>query len=263
MSLRLKKSILLIFFLLFLTGQKCGQKPAPKPLPPKTSEAKETEAMKLSPEKDPWAEKRAEMVKTQIIARGVKDELVLKAMNKVPRHLFVPEEHRKKAYGDYPLPIGYGQTISQPYIVAFMTEQLRLKGGERVLEIGTGSGYQAGVLAEIAGEVYTIEIICELANSAQKRLEELGYKNVYVRCADGYRGWPEKAPFDAIIVTAAPDHIPQPLIDQLKPGGRMIIPVGKYFQELVLVKKLADGKIEKQAVLPVRFVPMTGEAEEK
>jgi len=262
MSRKFEKLIPLVAFLLLLAGQKCQQKSPSEPFPAKKGELKETKAMK-STEQEKWAKRREEMVKSQIIARGVKDPLVLKAMREVPRHLFVPEKYRSEAYDDHPLPIGYGQTISQPYIVAFMTEQLRLKGGEKVLEIGTGSGYQSAVLAGIAGEVYTIEIICELANSAQKRLEELGYKNVYLRCADGYRGWPEKAPFDAIIVTAAPDHIPQPLIDQLKPGGRMIIPVGKYFQELVLVKKLANGRIEKQAVLPVRFVPMTGEAQEK
>ena len=262
MSRKFEKLIPLVAFLLLLAGQKCQQKSPSEPFPAKKGELKETKTMK-STEQEKWAKRREEMVKSQIIARGVKDPLVLKAMREVPRHLFVPEKYRSEAYDDHPLPIGYGQTISQPYIVAFMTEQLRLKGGEKVLEIGTGSGYQSAVLAGIAGEVYTIEIICELANSAQKRLEELGYKNVYLRCADGYRGWPEKAPFDAIIVTAAPDHIPQPLIDQLKPGGRMIIPVGKYFQELVVVKKLSDGRIEKQAVLPVRFVPMTGEAEEK
>jgi len=213
--------------------------------------------------KDDWKMKREIMVKEQIEARGIKDPLVLQAMRKVERHLFVPAQYQDSAYNDYPLPIGNGQTISQPYIVAFMTEQLALKGGEKVLEIGTGSGYQAVILAEIAGEVYTIEIICELAESAKKRIEQMGYKNVFVRCADGYQGWPEKAPFDGIIVTAAPDHIPEPLIAQLKPGGRMIIPVGEFYQELILVKKLLDGRIEKQSVLPVRFVPMRGEAEKE
>lgn len=207
-----------------------------------------------------WSQKRGQMVEYQIESRGVADPLVLEVMRKVPRHLFVPENIRADAYNDYPLPIGYGQTISQPYIVAFMTEQLRLKRGEKVLEIGTGSGYQAAVLAEIAGSVYTIDIICDLADSARERLKALGYQNIFVRCADGYRGWPEQAPFDAIIVTAAAGKIPQPLIDQIKPGGTMIIPVGSAFQELIQVQKLPDGKLVQNAVLPVSFVPMRGEA---
>jgi len=202
------------------------------------------------------------MVREQIEARGVKDSLVLAAMRKVPRHLFVPERYRGEAYADHPLPIGHGQTISQPYIVAYMTEALGLKGNEKVLEIGTGSGYQAAVLAEIVDSVFTIEIIPELARSAEQRLKNLGYRNVFVRCGDGYKGWPEHAPFDAIIVTAAPDHIPQPLVNQLKGGGRMVIPVGSMFQELVLVVKRKEG-IEKHPLLPVRFVPMTGEAKKR
>jgi len=246
------------FAFLALICQGCPQE---KNQSTSSSETKgSAEMAKKSPE-DLFAKRREEMVKTQIEARGVKDPLTLQAMRKVPRHLLVPEKFWGEAYNDYPLPIGSGQTISQPYIVAFMTEQLALKGGEKVLEIGTGSGYQAAVLAEIAGEVYTIEIICALANSAQEKLNEMGYKNISVKCADGYQGWPEKAPFDAIIVTAAPGKIPEPLLDQLKPGGRMIIPVGEYAQELILVKKKPDGAIEKQAVLPVRFVPMTGEVE--
>jgi len=203
---------------------------------------------------------RNQMVNEQIIARGVKDELVLKAMRKVPRHLFVPEKLQDLAYNDFPLPIGEGQTISQPYIVAYMTERLGLKGGEKVLEVGTGSGYQAAILAEIAGEVYTIEIIPSLAKQAERRLKALGYTNVHVRQGDGYLGWPEQAPFDAIIVTAAPDHIPQPLIDQLKVGGRLILPLGEEYQELVLVIKTEKG-LHKERLIPVRFVPMTGEAE--
>ncbi len=214
-------------------------------------------------EQDFFSTKRHQMVKEQIQQRGVKDTLVLRAMRKVPRHLFVPEYLRNEAYQDYPLPIGSGQTISQPYIVAFMTEALRLKGGEKVLEIGTGSGYQAAILAEICSEVYTIEIIPSLGHRAAQLLQQLGYRNVHVEIGDGYRGLPHQAPFDAIIVTAAPDHIPQPLIDQLKPGGRMIIPVGDLYQELILIRKKSDGKIEQESVLPVRFVPMTGEAEKK
>jgi protein-L-isoaspartate(D-aspartate) O-methyltransferase len=203
---------------------------------------------------------RDRMVETQIVSRGVKDPLVLAAMRKVPRHLFVPEEFRVHAYADGPLPIGEGQTISQPYIVAIMTELLELKGGEKVLEIGTGSGYQAAVLAEIAGEVYTIEIVKTLAERAEAQLTRLGYKNVHVTAGDGYRGWPAHAPFDGIIVTAAPDHVPKPLKDQLKVGARLVIPVGKYFQELLVVERTTKGYKERN-VIPVRFVPMTGEAE--
>jgi len=207
-------------------------------------------------------EKREWMVKTQIESRGVKDSMVLKAMRKVPRHLFVPNTYQEEVYADEPLPIGEGQTISQPYIVALMTELLGLKGEEKVLEIGTGSGYQAAILAEIAKEVYSIEIICPLAQRAESTLKELEYKNVTVKCGDGYQGWKEHSPFDGIIVTAAPDHIPQPLVDQLKIGGKLVIPVGELFQELILVTKTEKG-IKKENVIPVRFVPMTGEAEKK
>lgn len=199
------------------------------------------------------------MVADQIKARGIKDSKVLKAMVKVERHRFVPAHLIDRAYGDHPLPIGERQTISQPYIVALMTELLNLNGQERVLEIGTGSGYQAAVLAEIVKEVYTIEIIEPLARSAEKRLQELGYKNIRVRFGDGYQGWPEAAPFDAVLVTAAPDHIPEPLVRQLKEGGRMIIPVGKYpNQELKQIIK-RSGRGEISDILPVLFVPMTGE----
>jgi protein-L-isoaspartate(D-aspartate) O-methyltransferase len=205
---------------------------------------------------------RERMVETQIKARGIKNPRVLAAMLKVERHLFVPKEYQSDAYADHPLPIGEDQTISQPYIVAFMTEQLELKGTERVLEIGTGSGYQAAILAELAGEVYTIEIVKPLGLSAQRRLQELGYRNINVRVGDGYLGWPEKAPFDAVIVTCAPDHIPIPLIEQLKEGGRMVVPVGNYPQALKrIVKRL--GKVESTDVLPVVFVPMTGEGVKK
>lgn len=211
---------------------------------------------------DPYQSAREKMVRWQIEARGVKDKRVLEAMRKVPRHELVPLNHRRESYEDYPLPIGKSQTISQPYIVAFMTEKLKLEGGEKVLEIGTGSGYQAAVLAEICKEVYTIEIVKFLGERAEKDLKRLGYKNVHVRVGDGYRGWPKVAPFDAIIVTAAPDHIPQPLIDQLKVGGRMILPVGDAFQELIEVTKDEKG-VHKKSVLGVRFVPMTGEAQKK
>ena len=212
---------------------------------------------------DLYASKRSAMVERQIRWRGVKDSLVLKAMRKVPRHQFVPENLKDMAYTDRPLPIGKDQTISQPYIVALMTEYLGLKGGEKILEIGTGSGYQAAILAEIAAEVYTIEIIQSLGDNAQKKLKSLGYKNIHVKIGDGYQGWQEHAPFDGVIVTAAPVHIPQPLIDQLKTGGRMIIPVGDYYQELILITKQKDGSIKKKSVLPVIFVPMTGEAQKE
>jgi protein-L-isoaspartate(D-aspartate) O-methyltransferase len=201
---------------------------------------------------------REKMVETQIKGRGVRDLRVLSALLKVERHRFVPEEYLNSAYFDQPLPIGEGQTISQPYIVALMTELLELKGNEKVLEIGTGSGYQAAILAELTKEVYTIEIIESLASTAKKRLSKLGYQNISVRAGDGYLGWPEAAPFDAIIITAAPDHIPKPLLDQLKEGGRMVVPVGTYSQELKKIVK-QSGKIETTNIISVIFVPMTGE----
>jgi protein-L-isoaspartate(D-aspartate) O-methyltransferase len=215
-----------------------------------------------APGADAYALERQRMVAEQLVApgRNITNARVLAVMGRVPRHEFVPERLRRNAYSDYPLPIGQGQTISQPYIVAFMTEQLEAKPTDRVLEIGTGSGYQAAVLAEMASEVYTIEIIEELAQRAAADLKRLGYTNVHVRAGDGYRGWAEAAPFDAVIVTCAPEHVPQPLIDQLKEGGRMIIPIGRVWnQELVLLRK-RGGKLEQRAVLPVSFVPMTGEA---
>src|SRR2546428_6959850 len=203
------------------------------------------------------------MVKEKIVMRGVVEERVLAAMRKVPREEFVPAEFRAESYTDRPLPIGYDQTISQPFIVAFMTEELRPKTTDRVLEIGTGSGYQAAILAELVAEVYSIEIIEPLAKSAEVTLQRLGYKNVHVKAGDGYKGWPEFAPFDAIIVTCAPEHVPQPLTDQLKEGGRMVIPVGGFgLQELYLLEK-ENGQLRQRAVETVRFVPMTGEAEKK
>jgi protein-L-isoaspartate(D-aspartate) O-methyltransferase len=204
--------------------------------------------------------RRRQMVAGQIAARDVSDPLVLAAMERVPRHLFVPPELRAQAYEDYPLPIGDEQTISQPYIVALMTSLLELRGGERVLEIGTGSGYQAAVLAEIAGEVYSIEILESLARRSAATLAELGYRNVEVRHGDGWAGWPEKAPFDGIVVTAASPRVPQPLLEQLRPGGKLVVPVGRFFQDLLVYTRTADG-YEKRNVIPVRFVPMTGEVE--
>lgn len=208
---------------------------------------------------DDYKRKRQAMVNRQIKARGVKDPKVIEAMLKVERHRFVPETDRRRAYNDHPLPIGAGQTISQPYIVALMTEQLKLDGSEKVLEIGTGSGYQAAVLAEICKHVYTIEIVESLGKQARSVLSELGYDNVTVKIGDGYKGWKEYSPFDAIIVTCAPTKIPEPLKEQLAEGGRMIIPVGEsYAQELALLTKI-NGEIKKKSVIPVRFVPMVGE----
>lgn len=205
---------------------------------------------------DAYQRERNRMVADQIEARGVRGAAVLEAMRSVPRHLFVPPALAKSAYEDHPLPIGHEQTISQPYIVAFMTQLLDVKRDSVVLEIGTGSGYQAAVLSLLARTVYTIELIPELARSAVQRLRELGYSNVVVRTGDGYAGWPEKAPFDRIILTAAPPEIPQALIDQLKRGGKLVAPVGRFSQTLVLLTKHADGTVERKSVLPVAFVPM-------
>ena len=206
-------------------------------------------------------EERTKMVAWQIQARDVKDPNVLKAMRIVPRHAFIRFSEQRSAYADHPLPIGFDQTISQPYIVAFMTEALKLRPDSKVLEIGTGSGYQAAVCAEIAQQVYTIEIVEGLAKRAKKCLKELGYPNVFVRFGDGFFGWPDVAPFDAIIGTAAAGRIPEPLLEQLKPGGRMILPYGRPwdFQYLVLITKDQKGNISRKNVMPVRFVPMTGE----
>ncbi|MGF1613856.1 MAG: protein-L-isoaspartate(D-aspartate) O-methyltransferase [Gammaproteobacteria bacterium] len=207
-----------------------------------------------------WATQRQQMVATQIAARGVADPRVLEAMGRVPRHEFVPDRSRGLAYVDSPLPIGHGQTISQPFIVAFMTEAARIGPGDRVLEIGTGSGYQAAVLAEVAKQVYSIEILEALGRTAKEKLRSLGYQNVTVRIGDGYQGWPERAPFDAILVTAAPAKVPPPLLEQLKLGGRLVMPVGNVDQQLIRVTKTHQGE-RRETLLPVRFVPMTGEAQ--
>ncbi len=225
-----------------LTATACGQQPS------------------VSPD---FAAQRRQMVQQQLLTRGITDARVLAAMAKVPREEFVPAESRAASYEDGPLPIGYAQTISQPYVVAFMTEQLRPKPTDHVLEVGTGSGYQAAILAELASEVYSMEIVEALAKTAETILQRLGYKNVHLKTGDGYKGWPEMAPFDAIIVTCAPDKVPQPLVDQLKESGRMVIPVGDRFaQQLYLLEK-SNGQLKQSATLPVRFVPMTGEGQPK
>jgi protein-L-isoaspartate(D-aspartate) O-methyltransferase len=211
---------------------------------------------------DPHVTARARMVDQQIAARGVADPRVLAAMRTVPRHRFVDPSQAANAYDDRPLPIGRGQTISQPYIVAYMTELLRLEPGAKVLEVGTGCGYQAAVLAEIAREVYTIEIVKSLADGAAGLLPQLGYANVHVRHGDGYGGWPDQAPFDGIVVAAAPDHVPQALVAQLAVGARLVIPVGDADQEIRVITKTAGGHREER-LIPVRFVPLTRDVREQ
>jgi len=215
-------------------------------------------------EEEVYIVRRKNMVEDQLASRDINDQRVLEVMGKVPRHFFVAPRYRAQAYEDYPLPIDEGQTISQPYIVALMTQHLGLKGGEKVLEIGTGSGYQAAVLAHLGGEVYSIEIRENLAHKASQTLKDLNYSRVHVKCADGYFGWEEEAPFDAIIVTCAANHIPPPLLKQLKEGGRLILPLGStlYFQNLTLITK-KEGKPLVQQISEVRFVPMIGEVEKR
>ncbi|MBZ5515548.1 MAG: protein-L-isoaspartate(D-aspartate) O-methyltransferase [Acidobacteriia bacterium] len=231
----------------------CRSLGAQAPTPSPTPTLSDSEAQRQA---------RERMVHEQIEDRGVHDKRVLAAMRKVPRHVFVPPEMQSHAYADGPLPIGYGQTISQPYIVAFMTEALELKPQDKVLEIGTGSGYQAAVLAELVREVFSIEIVEPLGKEAEERLKRLGYSNLKVKIADGYRGWPEAAPFDAIIVTAAPNHVPPALVNQLREGGRMVLPVGRLPQDLIRVRRTPNG-VKQESLLPVLFVPMTGEAQKK
>jgi protein-L-isoaspartate(D-aspartate) O-methyltransferase len=209
------------------------------------------------------AEARAIMVETQIAARGLRNVRVLEAIRTVPRHEFVPERWRDRAHGDHPIAVGFGQTISQPYIVAFMTEQLDPQPTDRILEVGMGSGYQAAVLSRLVQEVFTIEIVEPLAVRAAADLERLGFQNVQVRVGDGYRGWPEAAPFDAIVVACAPDHVPEPLVGQLKEGGRMIVPLDRSGAQTLCLLEKRGGQVEQQAVLEVRFVPMTGESERR
>jgi protein-L-isoaspartate(D-aspartate) O-methyltransferase len=241
----------------------CGEPgPAPRGAPDRPGARVEEAAIASAEPADRFTDARHRMVREQIEARGVSDARVLDAMRRVPRHEFVPEAWQDAAYADGALPIAEGQTISQPYIVAVMTELARLRPDSRVLEVGTGSGYQAAVLAEVAGEVYTIEILEGLAREAERTLQRLGYAAVRVRHGDGYRGWPEAAPFDAILVTAAPPRVPPPLLEQLVEGGRLIIPVGEGYQELEIHTRTPQG-FEVERVFPVRFVPMTGEAREQ
>ena len=222
-----------------------------------------TSCRQHTPPSADFAAQRQRMVEQQLKPRGIKDERVLAAMAKVPREQFIPADARTDAYEDGPLPIGYDQTISQPYIVAFMTEQLRPKSSDRVLEIGSGSGYQAAILAELVADVYTIEIIEPLAKTAEATLQRLAYKNVHIKVGDGYKGWPEEAPFDAIIVTCAPEKVPQPLVDQLEEGGRMVIPVGERFAQQLHLFEKKNGQLKESVTLPVRFVPMRRSKEEK
>lgn len=245
----------------------CSAEAPPSPSPETTPQA----AVPLPPARaqhpaepaDPdWARAaRTKMVREHLAARDIRSSHVLRAMQTVLRHHFVPTGSEKLAYIDRPLRIGHGQTISQPYIVALMTQLVGAKPGMKALDVGTGSGYQAAVLAEIVDHVYGIEIVCPLAEQSKGRLERLGYTNATVRCGDGYRGWPEHAPFDAIILAAAPDHVPQPLIDQLAPGGRLVLPVGRGVSKMTVIQKNADGTVHRRAGIEVLFVPMTGEAQ--
>ena len=255
-----RTGVILFLALALLTACTVVKTPAPAVTPSPT--AMPTSTPSAPGDKAGFARQRERMVIETIERRGITDEDVLNAMRTVPRHLFVSESERDYAYGDYPLPIGYGQTISQPYIVALMTELLVLRKGDKVLEVGTGSGYQAAVLAHVPGiEVYTIEIIPELAEMARERLEGLGYAKVHCKEADGYYGWPEHSPFDAIIVTAAPDHVPQPLVDQLAEGGRLVIPIGPPggYQTLWKFVKQPNQELQAFNMGGVAFVPLTGQ----
>ncbi len=244
-------------------GQTSQAEPPPAPPAEVSGQAIAVEPPRAPAEDEQFVRARERMVKQDLRRRDITDAKVLEAMGRVPRQRFVPKDLERRAYGDYPLPIGHGQTISQPYIVALMTQLAGVKAESRALDIGTGSGYQAAVLAEICKDVYSIEIVKPLAEQARKRLEDLGYKNITVRHGDGYRGWPEKEPFDVIIVAAAPDHVPQPLVDQLAPGGKLVLPVGRFYQELVVIERDKEGKVHRRPGIPVMFVPMTGEAQER
>lgn len=244
-------SLLLLMVLFCLSCKSAPRDPGIN----KNSEGSHMNASREQVDSLSWKKEAKRMVKDQLVERGITDAKVLKAMENTPRHVFMPETLRPYAYYDGPLPIGEEQTISQPYIVAIMTELLKLKGNEKVLEIGTGSGYQAAILSQLADTCYSIELIKTLSDRAAKLLKKMGYNNVVVRCGDGYKGWPEHAPFDRIIITAAPEEVPQALVDQLKVNGIMVVPVGKTSQELLLITKTDKG-IKKKTIFPVRFVPM-------
>ena len=235
----------------------CRERPAPLTATEPIAQG----APPSSDQEQEYARRRATMIAEHLAARDITDKRVLAAMERVPRHEFVPPRQRHRAYVDAPMSIGHGQTISQPYIVALMTQLAEPRADAKALDIGTGSGYQAAVLAELVKNVYSIEIVEPLAADARRRLQSLGYKNIQVRHGDGYLGWPEEAPFDVIIVAAAPDHIPAALIEQLAPGGKMLIPVGQGAQDLLIVEKGEDGAVTQQRAAPVAFVPMTGEAQ--
>lgn len=247
------RDVAMLFGLPVLTALGCPPDPA--------SQSPAVAAQNVTAGVDSFALARNAMVDQQIRAREITAPAVLNAMRKVPRHRFVPTRVRHLAYDDHPLPIGYEQTISQPYIVAYMTEAADISPRDKVLEIGTGSGYQAAILGQVAREVYTIEIVPELAASASGTLAELGYTNVHAKTGNGYLGWPEHAPFDAILVTAAPDQVPQALVDQLALGGRMVVPVGEIVQNMMIIEKTRNGVVTRQTI-PVRFVPMTGKPQQ-
>ena len=246
-------------------GRTSQADPAQAESTPLLGQAVAGEPARARPEDPKFARLRARMVEEDLRGPGreIKDAKVLEVMGRIPRQEFVPESVKNRAYADHPLPIGHDQTISQPYIVALMTQLVEPGAESRALDVGTGSGYQAAVLAEISKEVYSIEIVKPLAEESRKRLADLGYKNVTVRHGDGYRGWPEKAPFDVIIVAAAPDHVPQPLVDQLAPGGKMVIPVGRFYQQLLVIERDKEGNVHRRPNIPVMFVPMTGEAQDR
>lgn len=254
---RIPSTPYLVLLMLFVSG--CSQAVPASVQPPQTPLIIPTDPPETELSEEEYADARQRMVEFGIIAYGIQDPDVIAVMGRVPRHAFVPEGIRDLAYANHALPIGYGQTISQPFIVALMTQELDLQPGEKVLEIGTGSGYQAAILAELDAQVYSIEIIKELAQEAEQRLRSLGYSEIQLRIDDGYYGWSEAAPFDAIIVTAAPDHVPQPLIEQLVEGGVMVIPVGPIggIQELWRLRKTAEGEIQSSSLGGVRFVPFT------